>query len=277
MCVYYESEIINKSSVNRKLSKITSENELHNITITVKILSVLSYSILTNEEIIMAEQFLSRLNQIESSIEGLGETLKRMITVLGAITEIKSEVTQTKAEILAAISELKATTSEAPAVAPVTDELEATFKAELESLRTFVESSMESLLEEVSSAAESVPVQAAQPVAAPTAIPEPVASSPPPVTTTSSLPADKAMKIAEQLTAILKFLKMGCKSEDVQDAMSDAKEEILKIVPSDPVMIRIDKWVGIVAAYPKRKELQARDILKLKKEIKAEIGSYSPA
>jgi len=275
--VYYESEIINKSSVNRKLSKITSENELHNITITVKILSVLSYSILTNEEIIMAEQFLSRLNQIESSIEGLGETLKRMITVLGAITEIKSEVTQTKAEILAAISELKATTSEAPAVAPVTDELEATFKAELESLRTFVESSMESLLEEVSSAAESVPVQAAQPVAAPTAIPEPVASSPPPVTTTSSLPADKAMKIAEQLTAILKFLKMGCKSEDVQDAMSDAKEEILKIVPSDPVMIRIDKWVGIVAAYPKRKELQARDILKLKKEIKAEIGSYSPA
>ncbi len=275
--MYYESEIINKSSVNRKLSKITSENELHNITITVKILSVLSYSILTNEEIIMAEQFLSRLNQIESSIEGLGETLKRMITVLGAITEIKSEVTQTKAEILAAISELKATTSEAPAVAPVTDELEATFKAELESLRTFVESSMESLLEEVSSAAESVPVQAAQPVAAPTAIPEPVASSPPPVTTTSSLPADKAMKIAEQLTAILKFLKMGCKSEDVQDAMSDAKEEILKIVPSDPVMIRIDKWVGIVAAYPKRKELQARDILKLKKEIKAEIGSYSPA
>jgi hypothetical protein len=227
----------------------------------------------------MAEQFLSRLNQIEASIEGLGETLKRMITVLGAITEIKSEITQAKTEILSAMTEIKSTAA-TPApeqAAAISQEFESTFKAELENLRSFVESSMDSLMEEVSSAMASTPapVAATPTAAASSATPDPAASIAP--TMTSSLPADKSMKIADQLTSILKSLKMGCKSGDVQDTMAGAKDEILKIVPSDPVMIRIDKWVGVVAAYPKRKELQARDILKLKKEIKAEIEAYSPA
>jgi hypothetical protein len=39
----------------------------------------------------------------------------------------------------------------------------------------------------------------------------------------------------------------------------------------------MDKWAGVVSAYPKRKELQARDILKLKKDLKAEIPKYRPA
>ena len=51
----------------------------------------------------MAEQFLNRLDKIEEKIEGLGETLKRMITILGTVTEIKSEVRQAKDETLEAI------------------------------------------------------------------------------------------------------------------------------------------------------------------------------
>jgi len=39
----------------------------------------------------------------------------------------------------------------------------------------------------------------------------------------------------------------------------------------------MDKWAGTVSKYPKRKELQARDILKIKKDIKAEIPKYRPA
>jgi hypothetical protein len=224
----------------------------------------------------MAEQFLSKLTQIEASIEGLGETLKRMITVLGAITEIKSEITQAKTEILTAITTLKSAQAAAPApdTSVVKEELESTFKAELENLRSFVESSMDSLMEEVTSAVESTP--APTPVAS-TSAPSPSEAASQVPTMTSSLPADKAMKISEELATILKSLKMGCKSGDVQESMNEAKESILKIVPSDPVMIKIDKWIGIVASYPKRKELQARDILKLKKEIKADIESYSPA
>ncbi len=241
----------------------------------------------------MAEQFLNKLNQIESSIDGLGETLKRMITVLTAVTEIKSDITQAKTEILAAINELKATTAAAPDATPApsvsTDELEASFKSELEGLRSFVTTSLETMLAQVSSKIDSIPapvaaaaVTATAPAAAPTPVPAPAAApapepAQPAPTMTSSLPADKAMKIADQLSVILKSLKMGCKSGAVQDAMGGAKEEITKIVPSDPIMIRIDKWVGIVATYPKRKELQARDILKLKKEIKEEIATYSPA
>ena len=48
----------------------------------------------------MAEQFLSRLGEIEKSIGSLGETLKRMITILGAVSEIKSELKVTKDEMM---------------------------------------------------------------------------------------------------------------------------------------------------------------------------------
>ena len=225
----------------------------------------------------MAEQFLSKLTQIEASIEGLGETLKRMITVLGAITEIKSEITQAKTEILGAINTIKSTQEAAPApdTSVVKEELESTFKAELENLRSFVESSMDSLMEEVSSAMESTPAPVPA-TAAPTSSPVPDQAEAA-VPAMSSLPADKAMNIADQLRLVLKSLKMGCISGDVQESMNEAKDSIMKIVPSDPIMIKIDKWIGVVASYPKRKELQARDILKLKKGIKAEIESYSPA
>ena len=80
------------------------------------------------------------------------------------------------------------------------------------------------------------------------------------------------MKIADQLDVILKSLKMGCKAGPVLEIMNDAKAEIMKIVPSDPIMISIDKWVGVVNSYSLRHELQAKDILKLKKGLKAEIS-----
>ena len=51
----------------------------------------------------------------------------------------------------------------------------------------------------------------------------------------------------------------------------------MKIVPSDPIMVKMDRWIGTVSAYPKRHELQARDILKLKKDLKTEIPKYRPA
>ena len=63
----------------------------------------------------------------------------------------------------------------------------------------------------------------------------------------------------------------------VLDKMSEARAEIEKIVPSDPIMVKMDKWAGTVSNYPKRKELQARDILKIKKDIKVEIPKYRPA
>ena len=93
----------------------------------------------------------------------------------------------------------------------------------------------------------------------------------------SAVSPDRAMQVADQLERILDSLKMGCKAGDVLDVMTDAKSEITKVVPSDPVMVKIDKWAGIVNTYSLRHELQAKDILKLKKDLKEEIPKYRPA
>ena len=66
----------------------------------------------------MAEQFLSRLNQIEDSINQLGETLKRMITILGSVTEMKSDIRGAKDEILQALANLPAPTAAGAPAAP---------------------------------------------------------------------------------------------------------------------------------------------------------------
>jgi hypothetical protein len=85
------------------------------------------------------------------------------------------------------------------------------------------------------------------------------------------------MKVADQLERIVDSMKMGCLAGDVLDVMNEAKDEIMKIVPSDAIMVKIDKWAGLVGSYSKRHQLQAKDILKLKKEIKDEIPKYRPA
>ena len=245
----------------------------------------------------MAEQFLNKLTKIEESINQLGETLKRMITILGTVTEIKSEVRVTKEEILAALGSQ-------PEVAPVADNQEALASMvvqEVGAIRVFIQESMEHLRNEMMQIVEKVPsemIQALESAPAPTPAPAPaptpapvvekaptpaptpapaVEPAPTPAVAPSSLPADRAMQIADQLESIIKSLRMGCKAGPILDTMGEAKESILKIVPSDPIMVHIDRWAGVVGGYQKRKELQARDILKLKKEIKAEIPKYRPA
>ncbi len=229
----------------------------------------------------MAEQFLSRLNKIEESINQLGETLKRMITILGTVTEIKSEVRTSKDEILEALKQ-----PAAPAAAPSEDntELAKMVVQEVGAVRVFVQESMEKLKKEMTAMLSEIeiPAPVVVPAAAPAAAPtpakapaptpaEPMAGAPP------SLAADRGMQVADQLERIVESMKMGCTAGDVLDVMSEVKAEIMKIVPSDPIMVKIDKWAGVVAGYPKRNELQARDILKLKKDLRDEIPKYRPA
>lgn len=252
----------------------------------------------------MAEQFLSRLNKMEDSINQLGETLKRMITILGTVTEIKSEVRAAKDEILQALANLP---SAAPAVTDNTDEFAKMVIQEVGAVRVFVQESVESLKNDMmellnemvaslEAAASSPPPVAPvpTPVAAPAPTPEPVSApvaAPAPTPTpapveyaaqpvaqdSTSVSADRAMKVADQLEIILNSLKMGCVSGDILDTMNEVKAEIMKIVPSDPIMVKLDKWAGTVSSYPKRKELQARDVIKLKKDLKGEIPKYRPA
>lgn len=237
----------------------------------------------------MAEQFLGRLTKIEESINQLGETLKRMITILGTVTEIKSEVRSAKDEIIAALGK-QAKATPGP---DNQEDLANMVVQEVGAIRVFVQESMEKLRNEMLQIIENMPAPApaAPPPVAPTPTPAPaVAPAPAPVpeptpeptpaavaAAPSSVPADRAMQIADHLNSIVKSLKMGCKAGDVLDAMAEAKAAITKIVPSDPIMVHIDRWAGVVGGYQKRKELQARDILKLKKEIKAEIPKYRPA
>lgn len=234
----------------------------------------------------MAEQFLSRLNKIEESINQLGETLKRMITILGTVTEIKSEIRVAKDAILQSIAN-----QPAPAIqSDNSDELAKMVVQEVGAVRVFVQESMENLKNDMTVAlgemVESITSIAAAP-ASPQVIyapkPEVARSSaraPPQETPTydsSSIPVGRAMQVADQLEKILDSLKMGCISGDVLDAMVEAKTEIMKIVPSDPIMVKLDKWSGLVGSYPKRNELQARDVIKLKKDLKDEIPKYRPA
>lgn len=220
-----------------------------------------------------------------------------MITILGTVTEIKSEVRVSKEEIIGALGNQ-------PEAAPAADNSEALASMvvqEVGAIRVFVQESMETLRNEmtqmienhknaITQVIEKMPAPAPAPVATPAPAPTPApaqapapspqpapAPSPAAAMAASSLPADRAMQIAGQLNSVIKSLKMGCKAGDVLDAMGEAKDAIMKIVPSDPIMVHIDRWAGVVGGYQKRKELQARDILKLKKEIKAEIPKYQPA
>lgn len=223
----------------------------------------------------MAEQFLNRLNKIEESINQLGETLKRMITILGSVTEIKSEVRTAKDEVIQALGEIK----NQPTATRTEDntELAKMVVQEVGAVRVFVQEAIEELKMEMAGMLEDIEVSVPAPVArAPAEAPAPqpaeaIAGA------SSSLPADRSMKVADELERILGSMKMGCTAGDVLDVMGEVKAEIMKIVPSDPIMVKIDKWAGVVAGYPKRNELQARDILKLKKDLRQEIPKYRPA
>jgi hypothetical protein len=236
----------------------------------------------------MAEQFLNRLKDIEKSIGALDETLKRMITILGAMTEIRSDIRLAKDEILDAI---KAAPAGGGGTAPDMDEIAVLIKGQFDTIGKFINDAMESTRTDILAAMKQMPAAAAPapaarpapaPKPAPTTTPEPpspkiVVTPAAPAPTTVSIPADKAMKIADELDNIVASLKMGCKAGKVLEQMEDSRAEILKVVETDPILVQLDKWQGVVANYEKRKELQARDILKLKKEMRKEIPKYRPA
>jgi len=234
----------------------------------------------------MAEQFLNRLKDIEKSIGALDETLKRMITILGAMTEIRSDIRMAKDEILDAI---KSAPKGGTGSSPDMDEIAVLIKGQFDTIGKFINDAMESTRTDILAAMKQVPAAAAPAPAArppprttPAPKPEPpapeiVVTPAAPTPATVAIPADKAMRIADELDNIIVSLKMGCKAGEVLDQMEDSRAEILKVVETDPVLVQLDKWQSVVAGYEKRKELQARDILKLKKEIRKEVPKYRPA
>jgi hypothetical protein len=204
----------------------------------------------------MAEQFLSRLTEIESSIASLGETLKRMVTLLSALNEIKSEVRIATEQIMTAIQ----TIPQAQAQAGIQEKTIVAIRGDLATLSTSVTSTLDSFRQEIQTMVQNIPAPPIAPVATPAPKPAPAPAPPPvqvapapveaPIAAGGSVSPHAGMQIAAQLEAM---------------------------VASDPIMVKIDKWNGIVAAVPRRKELQARDILKIKKDMKKEIKRYQPA
>ena len=236
----------------------------------------------------MAEQFLNKLTKLEEKIDGLGETLKRMVTILGEVTEIKSEIRMAKEEILDTIKNLIASIPATVEPQGNVSELIASEFAKIHEMVVGIENQVGSRIQELiepkfqqfQEEVRALILSAPAPSAAPTAsFASEAPTSPAAASTIPAAPisATKSMKIAEYLQTILESLKMGCKSGDVLEAIADAKDNIGKIVESDPITVKIDKWAGEVSKTPKRKELQARDILKIKKELREEIDKYSPA
>ncbi|TXT55170.1 MAG: hypothetical protein BAJATHORv1_40079 [Candidatus Thorarchaeota archaeon] len=221
----------------------------------------------------MAEEFLGRLTEIEKSIQGLGETLKRMVTILTTVTEVKTELRVAKSEIIDAISSITSIESTpAPPIESISPEdIKLIVKGELDELHSFIETSMESLKEEIFEEIQNMPAPV---VAAPAAATSTGAPAPTPAGV--STPPDKAMKIADLLDNIIDSLKMGCVAGEVLDIMNETKAEIQKLVESDPITVKIDKWAGIISGYSKRHEVKARDVLAVKKELREEIKKYRP-
>ncbi len=245
----------------------------------------------------MAEEFLNKLNKLEEKIDGLSETLMRMITILGNVTEVKSDVRMAKEEILEEFRKIpepsapetgvtkedmvdilgKMQTAGAAGPSVTSEEISHIVKAELGGILEPILESIQELQEGLQTKIDEIEIP--EPVIVTTEAPADAMNEPhtPVVHPGGPLSADKGMKVADQLDTILGSLKMGCKAGDVLDVMNESKAEIMKIVPSDPIMVKIDKWAGLVNTYSSRHELQAKDILKLKKDLKEEIPKYRPA
>ncbi|MEM4734686.1 MAG: hypothetical protein QXS20_03125 [Candidatus Thorarchaeota archaeon] len=254
----------------------------------------------------MAEQFLNRLAEIERRVISLEEMLKRMVTILTSVNELRSELKVTRDEILGAIS----SGSGAAGDSSVAEEVAGLVVSELQAVKDQLLTSMADVTSSVAkiSAAGEGPatpqvntdelkrmirdmfdeykLELAELVESglsrtSTAVAEPAsAASAQSATTTQppvSVPPDKSMKIAAELDKIVESLKMGCIAGDVLDTMEQAKTQITKIVPSDQIMVKIDKWAGLLTGYSRRHQVQAKDIMKLKKEIKDEIVRYRPS
>ena len=186
----------------------------------------------------MAEQFLNRLKDIEKSIGALDETLKRMITILGAMTEIRSDIRMAKDEIIDAI---KGGTGSAPDI----DEIAVLIKGQFDTIGKFINDAMESTRADIFAAMKQIPAAAPAPAARPPPAPKPtpapaptpeppapeiVVTPAPSAPTTVTIPADKAMKIADELDNIVASLKMGCKAGKVLEQMEDSRAGRMSIL-----------------------------------------------
>ena len=161
----------------------------------------------------MAEQFLSRLEKIEASIDSLGEMLTRMITLLGTVTELKSDLRVVKDEIIEGIKNIQPpAASEASAPGISAEQVTQIVKTEIEALTAFFDNTLGALKLELQATAAVAPPPAAIAAAAPADI----AGAPP---RSSALPHQQGMVVADNLENILKSLKMGCKAGNVLEVM----------------------------------------------------------
>ncbi len=244
----------------------------------------------------MAEEFVNKMNKIEEKVDALGETLMRMITILGSVTELKSDIRMAKEELS---EELKKMPTPAPATPGVTkeeisemlaampkaesgggssisaEEVSQIVKAELAGILDPILASIESLQESLQSKIDEIDIP--EPIVVTSDVGASTLDNYPPPSPGGSISPDRGMKVADELDNILGSLKMGCVAGDVLDVMNESKSAIMEIVLSDPIMVKIDKWAGLVSTYSKRHELQAKDILKLKKDLREEIPKYRPA
>ncbi len=227
-----------------------------------------------------------------------------MITILGNVTEIKSDLrVVVKEEINEGIKSIPQAPTPTPGVTkndlieimgnlpkaesvgngPSAEEISQIVKAELAGVLEAFLTSLAEVKEELQGRIDSIEipppmVSAATPIATSAAASIPHESpATAPIMAGAPVSADRGMQVADHLENIVGSLKMGCNAGDVLEILTDTKSEIMKIVPSDPIMVKIDKWAGIVNTYSLRHELSAKDTRKIKKEIQEEIPKYRPA
>ncbi len=209
----------------------------------------------------------------EDTTKATEELVSLMVTEMQAI---KDQIITSLSDISASGLQPKAETGATSAITSKIDQLSKSITESMEAFKIDVMDSIQAIARTAETITASAP-----PVSTPrhTTVTEPEMEVPTHAAASrpSSLPADKAMKIAENLEKVVQSLKMGCLAGDVIDTMTSAKAEIMKFVSSDQILVKIDKWVGSLGSYSRRHEVQAKDIVRLKKEIRDEISKYAPA
>ncbi len=214
----------------------------------------------------MAEIFLKRLEHIETSIKDINDSMARLVKLFGAFTEIKVDMEAFKEEILARINEFEAKVGASEGGGAASVDL-AGFEEKFDELAQKIDAIAEKVEEILSSGAKSAAgaVEGAEGEKAETfAIP----GSP---TEGLAIPPDRAKPVVDILRGVIAAMKFGVTSGELTEKMENAKAEIIKYLPSDPVLVKIDQWINILMKTPKRNEVKTRDIRFLKTEVNSEI------
>ena len=214
----------------------------------------------------MAEVFLQRLEHIENSIKDINDSMSRLVKLFSSFTEIKVDMEAFKNEIIERIEriESKVASNVAGEGTGISIDLSA-FEEKFEALNQKLEA-IEAKLEEISTSGvkPSAPVEGAPSEAETFAIP----GSP---TEGLAIPPDRAKPVVDILKGIIASMHFGVTSGELIDKMTEAKNDIMKYLPSDPVLVKIDQWVNMLMNTPKRNEVKAREIRLLKTEVNSEI------